>query len=93
MTFVTDRHGGLLNAVARYFPDSPHSYCYYHLRENVRGLYRKQSQSYFVDKIIDEFMKVAYAPTERSYYYNLANLEKEGGVPIKNFLEKLPLDK
>lgn len=43
--------------------------------------------------MVNEFMKVAYAPTKCSYYYNLANLEKEGGVPIKKFLEKLPLDK
>lgn len=63
MTFVTDRHSGLLNAVSRVFPDSPNSYCYYHLKENVRGVYRKQSGNYFVDKIVEEFMKVAYSPT------------------------------
>ncbi|XP_040365890.1 uncharacterized protein LOC121050329 [Rosa chinensis] len=86
VTFVTDRHSGLLNAVTRVFPDSPHSYCYYHLNENVRGVYRKQSENYFVDKIVEEFMKVAYSPTLASYNFNLHNLKKEGGPPIEEFL-------
>ncbi|XP_040372885.1 uncharacterized protein LOC112195144 [Rosa chinensis] len=93
VTFVTDRHSGLLNAVVRVFPDSPHSYCYYHLKENVRGLYRKQSGNYFVDKIVEEFMKVAYSPTLASYNFNLHNLKKEGGPPIEEFLRSLPLEK
>ncbi|XP_062021203.1 uncharacterized protein LOC133737714 [Rosa rugosa] len=93
VTFVTDRHSGLLNAVARVFPDSPHSYCYYHLKENVRSVYRKQSENYFVDKIVEEFMKVAYSPTLASYNFNLHNLKKEGGPPIEEFLRSLPLEK
>ncbi|XP_062009771.1 uncharacterized protein LOC133726269 [Rosa rugosa] len=93
VTFVTDRHNGLLNVVARVFPDSPHSYCYYHLKENARGVYRKQSGNYFVDKIVEEFMKVAYSPILASYNFNLHNLKKEGGPPIEEFLRSLPLEK
>ncbi|XP_004292417.1 PREDICTED: uncharacterized protein LOC101299742 [Fragaria vesca subsp. vesca] len=92
VTFVTDRNGGLLNAVASVFPDSPHSYCYYHLKENVRALYRNLS-GYFVDKLVEEFMKVAYSPTIASYNFNLQNLKREGGKPIESFLTHLPLDK
>ncbi|XP_024171516.1 uncharacterized protein LOC112177459 [Rosa chinensis] len=73
--------------------DSPHSYCYYHLKENVRGVNRKQSENYFVDKIVEEFMKVAYSPTLGSYNFNLHNLKKEGGPPIEEFLQSLPLEK
>ncbi|XP_040364500.1 uncharacterized protein LOC112171413 [Rosa chinensis] len=93
VTFVTDRHSGLLNAVARVSPDSPHSYCYYHLKENVRGVYQKQSGNYFVDKIVEEFMKVAYSPTLASYNFNLHNLKKEVGPPIEEFMRSLQLEK
>ncbi|KAL6129676.1 hypothetical protein ACLB2K_073025 [Fragaria x ananassa] len=92
VTFVMDRNGGLLNAVASVFPDSSHSYCYYHLKENVRALYRNLS-GYFVNKVVEEFMKVAYSPTIASYNFNLQSLKREGGKPIESFLTHLPLDK
>ncbi|KAL6179128.1 hypothetical protein ACLB2K_050644 [Fragaria x ananassa] len=92
VTFVTYRNGGLLNAVASVFPDSPHSYCYYHLKGNVRALYRNL-YGYFVDKVVEEFMKVAYSPTIASYNFNLQSLKREGGKPTESFLTHLPLDK
>ncbi|KAL6219276.1 hypothetical protein ACLB2K_012481 [Fragaria x ananassa] len=48
---------------------------------------------YFVDKVVEEFMKVAYSPTIASYNFNLQNLKREGGKPIESFLTHLPLDK
>ncbi|RXH70668.1 hypothetical protein DVH24_014714 [Malus domestica] len=36
ITFILDRHKGLLQSVANVFPTSPHGFCIYHIEKNIK---------------------------------------------------------
>ena len=58
--FISDRDKGLLPAVDRVFPHTPHAYCCWHLAENI-GLRWPRSSCKRL------FWSAAYAKTEQKY--------------------------
>ncbi|XP_026458395.1 uncharacterized protein LOC113358892 [Papaver somniferum] len=56
ITFITDRHEGLKQSIPKYFPNSFHSYCFYHLKNNLP--IKKSHEKY--KQVIDLFHKAAY---------------------------------
>ena len=93
VTFISDRGLGLLSAFDRIFPNTPHSFCYKHLVDNLIGRFKGAKNTLFRNNIQTLFMKVAYACNERAYQWNLNNLLAEGGEVLKEFLADLPLHK
>ncbi|XP_026458500.1 uncharacterized protein LOC113359015 [Papaver somniferum] len=67
ITFIIDRHEGLKQSVPKYFPNSYHSYCFYHLKNNlpIKNGHEKYKQ------VLDLFHKAAYRYSVAKYEYTL----------------------
>ncbi|XP_004309308.1 PREDICTED: uncharacterized protein LOC101312110, partial [Fragaria vesca subsp. vesca] len=75
------------------FPGNPHLYCYHHLRYNLSRKYKNKGGEIVVADVLQKFFKVAYASTEKSFYFHLKNLRDEGGATIiDEFIREIPLE-
>ena len=93
ITFISDRGVGLLKAFDLIFPGNPHLYCYDHLRYNLSRKYKNKGGEIVVADVLQKFFKVAYASTEKSFYFHLKNLRDEGGAAtIDEFIREIPLE-
>ncbi|XP_048442102.1 uncharacterized protein LOC125478229 [Pyrus x bretschneideri] len=90
ITFISDRQKGLIEAVASVFPQSPHAFCYHHLKQNILLKYPSSLGKSYRDWIIQLFGKCAYAPTEDAFEMHLRTLMEEGGAVMRDFLKTLP---
>ncbi|CAL2260034.1 unnamed protein product [Prunus armeniaca] len=92
LTFISDRHGAIIDAVRTVFPASPHGFCLYHLKENLKKKYPHAVGSSFKDHILWLFCKLLYAPTVEEYQDTLKKLRDDGGSKIiDKFLADLPV--
>ncbi|CAL8117861.1 unnamed protein product [Prunus armeniaca] len=92
LTFISDRHGAIIDAVRTVFPASPHGFCLYHLKENLKKKYPHVVGSSFKDHILWLFCKLLYAPTVEEYQDTLKKLRDDGGSKIiDKFLADLPV--
>ncbi|XP_026419592.1 uncharacterized protein LOC113315540 [Papaver somniferum] len=64
ITFITDRHEGLKQSIPKFFLNSYHSYCFYHLKNNLP--IKKGHEKY--KHVLDLFHKAAHC-------YNIAKYE------------------
>ncbi|CAN6585913.1 unnamed protein product [Malus baccata var. baccata] len=90
ITFIYDRHKGLIPAVTHTFPDSPHAYCLHHIKLNILEKYHASLGSVFRNKIVQKFSECAYAATPEMYELKMAALVKEGGHIMRKFFKDLP---
>ncbi|CAL2227495.1 unnamed protein product [Prunus armeniaca] len=92
LTFISDRHDAIIDAVRTVFPASPHGFCLYHLKENLKKKYPHAVGSSFKDYILWLFCKLLYAPTVEEYQDTLKKLRDDGGSKIiDKFLADLPV--
>ncbi|XP_026399942.1 uncharacterized protein LOC113295825 [Papaver somniferum] len=63
ITFITDRHEGLKQSIPKYFPNSYHSYYFYHLKNNLP--IKKSHEKY--KQVLDLFHKAAYCYSVAKY--------------------------
>lgn len=91
MTYISDRCKGLIEAIRKVCPSAHHGFCYFHLKQNLLAKYPASCGKAFRDKIVNLFMKCAYAPTVKAFDYHMSLLVKEGGRRVKKFLAKLPV--
>ncbi|KAL6125947.1 hypothetical protein ACLB2K_073998 [Fragaria x ananassa] len=93
ITFISDRGVGLLKAFDLIFPSNPHLYCYHHLRYNLSRKYKNKGGEIVVADVLQKLFKVAYASTEKSFYFHLKHLRDEGGATIiDEFRREIPLE-
>ncbi|XP_061999086.1 uncharacterized protein LOC133716388 [Rosa rugosa] len=88
VTFISDRHVGLVSAFPRVFPNNPHGFCFRHLMANLSDKF--PAGSYLKDRIPHLFMCCAYSRTPEMYEFNMEILRSEGGDVVAQFLEDLP---
>ena len=89
IVFMTDRGAGLLDGVKEVFPNSPHSYCIKHLKDNLNGRYPSCYGAGYKDHILRLFGQCAYARTRDIFDERLEELKREGRGQINSFLENL----
>ncbi|CAL8167841.1 unnamed protein product [Prunus armeniaca] len=93
VTFFSDRNHGLLNAMGFVFPGWPHSYCYYHLKQNLISKYPKSGYGKSLqDRVINLFSRCAYAVTEEEFTVAMEELVIVGSSKVKTFISNLSRD-
>ncbi|KAF9609930.1 hypothetical protein IFM89_019333 [Coptis chinensis] len=89
-TFLSDRHHGLLVNIPFVFPYSYHSFCLWHMENNLRTALSKTCG---VSKyLVGLFKKCAYASTHKEFQEHVAELLNIGGDAVSNFLSRAPYD-
>ncbi|KAL7203744.1 hypothetical protein ACSBR2_016908 [Camellia fascicularis] len=89
IAFVTDRHGGLLKALAEVFSFSSHSFCLMHLKTNLKtylSVMSRESKEY----LLTLFSRCAYAPTIELFNELFKEFKDRCGRSVEKFLEDLP---
>ncbi|XP_028098275.1 uncharacterized protein LOC114297988 [Camellia sinensis] len=89
ITFVIDRHGGLLKALAKVFSLSSHSFCPMHLKTNLKtylSVKSRKSKEY----LLTPFSRCAYAPTIELFNELFEEFKGRCGCNVQKFLEDLP---
>ncbi|KAG5525661.1 hypothetical protein RHGRI_032085 [Rhododendron griersonianum] len=89
VVFISDRHRGIKEGIAKVFPSSFHAYCLYHLKGNLRTALASTNVKY-KESLIRVFSKCAYAPTVAKFNQHMGNLLKHGGAAVVHFLSELP---
>ncbi|XP_008235762.1 PREDICTED: uncharacterized protein LOC103334566 [Prunus mume] len=93
VTFFSDRNQGLLNAMGFVFPEWPHSYCYYHLKQNLISKYLKSGYGKLLqDRVINLFSRCAYAITEEEFTVAMEEFVIVGSSKVKAFIFDLSRD-
>ncbi|XP_028068448.1 uncharacterized protein LOC114271024 [Camellia sinensis] len=88
-TFVTDRHGGLLKALAKVFLFSSHSFCPMHLKTNLKtylSMKSRESKEY----LLTPFGRCAYAITIELFNELFEEFKGRCGRSVEKFLKDLP---
>ncbi|KAH7842355.1 hypothetical protein Vadar_004352 [Vaccinium darrowii] len=91
VVFISDRNEGILDGVAKNFPLSPHGYCLYHLKQNLRHALTGIKGG-FREYLIHLFGMAAYAPNEGSFNEQIAKLKSYGIKKVEDFLTNAPKD-
>ncbi|XP_028106944.1 uncharacterized protein LOC114305988 [Camellia sinensis] len=89
ITFVTNRHGGLLKALAEVFLFSSHSFCLIHLKTNLKtylSMKSRESKQY----LLTLFSRCTYAPTIELFNELFEEFKSRCGHSVQKFLEDLP---
>ncbi|XP_028059055.1 uncharacterized protein LOC114262839 [Camellia sinensis] len=89
IAFVTDRHGGLLKALAEVFSFSSYSFCLMHLKTNLKtylSVKSRESKEY----LLTLFSKCAYAHTIELFNELFEEFKGCCGRSVQKFLEDLP---
>ncbi|XP_058211638.1 uncharacterized protein LOC131323815 [Rhododendron vialii] len=89
VVFISDRHKGIKEGIAKVFPLSFHAYCRYHLKGNLCTCLASTNVMY-KENLIRVFSKCAYAPTVVKFNKHMGNLLKHSGAVVVHFLSELP---
>ncbi|KAF9626318.1 hypothetical protein IFM89_032167 [Coptis chinensis] len=88
LTFITDRHHGLVTYIPILFPNSYHSFCLWHLKNNIKtAVSSKSSKRSYVQKLLSD---CAYAATNTEFDEAMGELRLVGGDEVDKFLERVP---
>ncbi|XP_028103609.1 uncharacterized protein LOC114302737 [Camellia sinensis] len=89
LTFVSDRHAGLLESIPIIFPTAKHAFCLQHLQRNLQDKLRYVNSSYR-SVMLAKFRACAYAPTVAAFNQSMEEFTKCGHKVVPAFLKDLP---
>ena len=90
ITFISDRHPGIIDGMNEVFPNEFHGYCLFHLKYNLMDKL-KGVHSKFRSRLVYMFTECAYAPNVEIYHEKLEALTCEGGQKVKDFVKDIPV--
>ena len=90
ITFISDRHAGIIDGVKDIFPNDFHGFCLFHMKYNLMDKLRGVN-SKLQSHLVYLMTKCAYAPDKESYLQKYDILVKEGGRRVNDFLAGIPV--
>ena len=63
ISFISDRHCGIVEGIDRFFPNCFHGFCLEHLKRNLRDKFSCGNTNLVRETIVSKFSECAYAPT------------------------------
>ncbi|RXH84160.1 hypothetical protein DVH24_027059 [Malus domestica] len=84
ITFMSDRHDGILKSIRKFFPESLHSFCIVHLKQNVSTLFSKTAGEGLKKKMMNLLANCTYACTPSDFDDCTAEF-KDNSKAIKNY--------
>ncbi|KAL7181063.1 hypothetical protein ACSBR1_040011 [Camellia fascicularis] len=90
LTFLSDRHTGLIDSIPKIFPSAHHTFCLQHLQQNLQDKMRYVNSSYRV-RLLSKFQQCAYAPTVTGFNASIETFNKSGRNVATSFLKDIPL--
>ncbi|XP_026398610.1 uncharacterized protein LOC113294428 [Papaver somniferum] len=89
IVFLSDRHEGLLQCIPKYFPNSHHNYCFYHIKYDL-----PIGSGYANSKpVLDLFYKAAYSYTPANFEEALRGMHAIGDGHVANYIRTIPKEK
>ncbi|XP_028066342.1 uncharacterized protein LOC114269247 [Camellia sinensis] len=89
LTFVSDRHAGLLESIPIIFPTAKHAFFLQHLQRNLQDKLRYVNSSYR-SVMLAKFRACACAPTVAAFNQRMEEFTKCGRKVVPAFLKDLP---
>ncbi|XP_028123989.1 uncharacterized protein LOC114321055 [Camellia sinensis] len=89
LTFLSDRHTGLIDSIPKIFPSSHHAFCLQHLQRNLQDKMRYVNSSYRAG-LLSKFRACTYAPTVTGFNANIETFIKSGRNVATSFLKDIP---
>ncbi|CAN6711362.1 unnamed protein product [Malus baccata var. baccata] len=90
ITFMSDKHDGILKSIREFFPECPHSFCIVHLKQNVSTLFLKATGERLKKKMMNLLANCAYACTPSDFDDCMVEFKDNEQGHVKNFLCDLP---
>ncbi|XP_026451983.1 uncharacterized protein LOC113352371 [Papaver somniferum] len=86
ITFLSDRYEGLLRGVPLVFPDSYHSFCYYHLKTNlpING----SDPSYSL--VLDHFQEATYSLSPENHAKEIQKIRDLNCDWVVDYIDSIP---
>lgn len=91
ISFIS-RHCGIVEEIAKFFPNYYHGFCFKHLKRNLRDRLSYRNTNLVRETIVSKFSECAYALTKASFHFKLNELKSEGGDIVSVFLRSLPYE-
>ncbi|XP_028073479.1 uncharacterized protein LOC114275683 [Camellia sinensis] len=88
LTFVSDRHVGLIHFIPIIFPSAHHAFCLLHLQMNLRDRMKYVNASHKIG-LMRKLRECTYAPTVTCFNEKLEVLKKSNPAVIEDFLKDL----
>ncbi|XP_028082628.1 uncharacterized protein LOC114283957 [Camellia sinensis] len=89
LTFLPDRHTGLINSIPKIFPSAHHAFCLQHLQRNLQDKMRYVNSSYRAG-LLNKFRACAYTPTVTGFNASIETFIKSGRNVATSFLKDIP---
>ncbi|KAL7251832.1 hypothetical protein ACSBR1_013646 [Camellia fascicularis] len=90
LTFISDRHVGLIESMPIIFSTAHHAFCLQHLQQNLRDKLKYMNNLHRIG-LITKFKNCVYAPIVTTFEDMVGKFTKSGKAIVTCFLQDLPL--
>ncbi|XP_026416277.1 uncharacterized protein LOC113311688 [Papaver somniferum] len=90
LTFISNRHEGLIQGIRDVFPTFYHAWCYQHLKNNVRSKTNKKKGEHCA--AMGLFKECLYSSTHEGFDQGMQKLKDMGCDGLHKFLSEIPVE-